>query len=305
MNALRGIQIPVATPFTQEQSLDLAALEFNLSAWATTGVAGFMVLGTNGEFKGLSDEESRAVVHAAAERKDGKTLIVGAGRESLAETVAFIDSLGPDMQAIDYLSILTPHYFSKQMTGDALGAYYTAVADHSPKPLLLYVAPGYANGVTVPPPVLAALADHPNIAGVKDTSPAMMNDYMLAAGGRKDFTVLAGSLSNIIPELTFGGTGGVVSAANYLPTECAHLTDLWFAGRFEHALTYYLLLQRVVKATGAKYGVAGLKFCMNEVGLRGGVPRLPVQPLPSSAAAEVRETLRRGRDELQRSASEF
>lgn len=298
---LRGVIIPCTTAFaTDDESVDVAAMEHNFGMWNQTGVAGYMVLGTNGEFKNLDDDESRTVVDVAARSKGDKSLIVGAGRESTHHTIAFIKSLEPWYDRIDYLSILTPNYFAKLMDGPALRDYFLSVADASPLPILMYVIPGQANGVTVPPSVLAELAQHPNIDGVKDTSPAMMVDYMLAAGDRQDFEVLAGSLSNIMTALAFGGVGGVVSAANYLPAECAKLTDMYFSGAPEaQTRKYYRLLQSVAQAGGGKRGVASVKAAMNIRGYRAGEPRRPLQPVSDKMRNDIAEALEQGLAELE------
>ncbi|GAA2178352.1 dihydrodipicolinate synthase family protein [Brooklawnia cerclae] len=297
---LRGIIIPVATPFDagRDDAVDVAALEHNFGLWGETGVAGYMVLGTNGEFKALDDDESRTVIGTAAGLKGDKTLIAGAGRESTRTTIEFIRSLEPWMDRIDYISVLTPNYFAKLANGPALIDYYTAVADASPVPILLYVAPGYANGVVVPPNALTELANHPNIDGIKDTSPAMMADYMLAAGARDDFEVLAGSLSNIMTALAFGGIGGVVSASDYLPDECARLTDLYFGESPEAARRYYRILAAVAKSGGGKQGVASLKAAMNLRGYHAGAPRRPIRPVTPEQEAEIRTALESGLERL-------
>ena len=190
---LTGVIIPTATPFDNDGDLSTEMLERNFARWNATNVRGYMCLGSNGEFRSLSDEESLRVVERSVALKADKTLIVGVGRESLRLTLAFLDKvidLGP---GVDYVSVLTPHYFAKLMGDDALVGYYTAVADHSRVPVLLYAAPGFANSVVISPAAVRALADHPNIHGMKDTTPAMMLDYMLSVGGRQDFSVLAGS----------------------------------------------------------------------------------------------------------------
>jgi 4-hydroxy-2-oxoglutarate aldolase len=266
-------------------------LEDNFGQWAETSVRGYMCLGSNGEFRSLSDEEALAVVETAVRLKGDRTLIIGVGRESLRLTCRFLDSvldLGP---GVDYVSVLTPHYFARAMDDQALLAYYLAVADHSRAPVLIYVAPGFANSVTVPPATIKRLADHPNIHGMKDTSPAMMVEYTLSAGGRQDFAILAGSLDNLMTCLALGGAGGVVSAANYFPSQCARVTDLFFSGRRDEAVASYLDLQRVVKQTAARHGVAGLKYCMDLCGLYGGKPRLPVRPLSSQQQSDIRAVL--------------
>jgi 4-hydroxy-2-oxoglutarate aldolase len=290
---LRGIIIPAATPFDDQGDLSIPMMEDNFTRWNKTNVRAYMVLGSNGEFRSLSDEESLTVVERALELKSDKTLIVGVGRESLRTTLTFLDKVTRLAEGVDYVSVLTPHYFAKLMDDDALVDYYSAVADYSPVPVLVYVAPGFANSVVVSPGALRSLASHPNIHGLKDTTPAMMVDYFLSAGGRDDFAILAGSLNTLMPCLMLGGPGGVVSAANYFPAQCAEITDLYFSGAKQHAVERYLDLQRVVKQTGARRGVAGLKCCMNLCGFSGGRPRLPVKALSAEEESNMRAVLLR------------
>ena len=288
-DTLTGIVVPAVTPFDESDDLRLDWLEHNMERWSGTAVRGIMVLGTNGEFRALDDDEARAVVATAAAVRGDKTLVVGVGRESTRATVRFVDSIGG--QPVDYVSVLPPHYFAAQMTGAALHAHYTEVADRSPIPVLLYVAPAYSNGVAVPPAVVAELADHPNIAGIKDTSTDKLTSYMLAAGGRDDFAVLAGTMNTIMTGLHFGGPGGVVSAANFFPDDCAEVAQLCFDGRTADALARYAELQRLIAVTGGRRGVASLKACMNELGYRAGVPRRPIPPLTSPEQQELRAAL--------------
>lgn len=288
---LKGVIVPAATPFDDSGQLRLDWFEHNLRRWNTTSVRGVMVLGTNGEFRSLNDDESRSLIAAAAKTHGEKTLIVGVGRESTRLTLAFIDSVVEHVEAIDYVSVLPPHYFAKAMTPEVLREYYIEVADRSPIPILLYIAPEYANGVMIPPAVVASLADHPNIAGIKDTSTDQLTSYLLSAGGREDFSVLAGTMNTIMTGLLFGGPGGVVSAANYFPDECAHLVQMSFDGHIGEAIDAYADLQRLIKLTGGRRGVASLKACMNELGYQAGVPRRPVRPLNNDEQRAVHAAL--------------
>jgi len=251
-----------------------------------------MCLGSNGEFRMLSDDESLEVISAAANSvTPDKCLIAGVGRESLYQTLKFIERVAGKGLRPDYVSVLTPCYFANLMTDEALIRYYTAIADESPYPVLLYCAPAFVNQVTISAEAVRALAEHPNIHGIKDTSPNMMPAYMDAVGGRDDFTVVSGSMSTMINCLDMGGHGGVVSAANYFPRECAEVVRLYAAEGRERAVEYYTTLQSLIKKTGARGSVAGVKCCMNLVGLRGGYPRAPVLPIHKEIENEMREAL--------------
>ncbi len=288
---LDGIIIPAVTPFDQKGDVRLDWFGHNLSRWSNTAVRGIMVLGTNGEFRSLSDDEARSLIAAAAKRRGDKTLIAGVGRESTRLTVEFIDSIAGQVGRVDYVSVLPPHYFAKAMSPAALIEHYSQVADRSPFPVLLYVAPGYSNGLVIPPSVVSHLADHPNIVGIKDTSTDQLTAYMLAVGKRADFSVLAGTMNTIMTDLFFGGPGGVVSAANYFPNECSGIVGDFRLGRTDQALDAYRQLQRLIKITGGMSGVASLKACMNLLGYKAGIPRRPLAPLSAQGQADIRQAL--------------
>ena len=288
---LKGIIVPAVTPFDQDGNILVDHMEENFSRWTATGIRGIMVLGSNGEFKSLTDKESLEIIKYAARFRGDKTLIVGAGRESLYQTVRFIEEVSVYNQYIDYISVLTPNYFGKNLTGDDLYDYFAAVANSSSIPILLYNAPTFANGVSIPAKTLAKLADHPNIAGIKDTSKDQLTRYMVYAGGRDDFEIMAGSIGTIMTDLFFGGPGGVVSAANYFPAECAQLTDLFFKGEIGAYMYLYNELFMLVEMTGGKSGVASVKATMNLLGFQAGIPRSPVSPLSKKEEENIRQVL--------------
>ena len=288
---MRGIIIPAVTPFGPDGAILVDRLQANIARWARSGVAGYMVLGTNGEARSLDDSESLDVIVAAAAANQGKTLIAGVGRESLVSTLRFIDQVAARQVRLDYVSVLTPSYFAKAMTDTALIGYYQAVADASPYPVWLYCAPAYANSVAISPAALTVLADHPNIGGIKDTSGSSMGDYLAAVGRRDDFTVLAGSITNLAACLAGGGAGGVCSVANYLPASCARIVELWDTDQAA-ALDLLAELRTLSAATSAAHGVAGVKACMNLLDYAGTVPRLPVLPVPARTAAGWADKLR-------------
>ena len=292
MKQLGGIIIPAVTPFDQEGKIDFTLLQANYQAWNATEVAGYMCLGSNGEFRMLDDDEAFQVIQVSSQAADkDKCFIAGVGRESLYQTLKFIDRVQNAGLDIDYLSVLTPHYFKGLMTDQALVDYYRQIADSSALPVLLYCAPDFANSVCISAQAVRELADHPNIHGIKDTSKNMMDAYMDAVGGREDFEVLSGSMSTVLHCMDRGGKGGVVSAANYFPSQCAKVVSLYREEGREAALSYYTQLQAVIKQTGARGSVAGVKCCMNLMGLGGGYPRRPVLPVDPQIREEMHQAL--------------
>ena len=299
MKKLDGIFIPAVTPFDEKGVLRLDYLEKNYECWNRTKIRGYMTLGSNGEFRSLSDDEAYAVLKTASEViAEEKVYIAGIGRESLYQTLTFLDRLMSADIKIDYVSVLTPHYFKGLMTEEALINYFSKIADESRYPVLLYCAPGFANTVCISPEALRTLADHPNIAGIKDTSKDMLKSYMEAVGGRDDFNVMSGSLGTIMTCMEMGGKGGIVSAANYFPNLCAELYELAVAKGTEAAREYHAELKALAMQTGARASIAGVKAMMNLMGYQGGFPRLPVLPCTGRQIEEFQQVIKEKKELL-------
>ena len=285
---LSGVFAPVVTPF-QDDSLCLDDLRHNLRKLRETKLAGYLALGSNGEYKSLSEKEQLGVLEVFAEEKGNKVVMVGTGCESTKQTIE--KSRVVAQMGFDYVSVLTPHYFAKRMDGDTLAGYYERIADSVSIPVLIYNAPGFAGGVRVPPKTLAALAKHPNIVGMKDSSPTGPAAFLTALDPSDDFSVLAGSINFFYPALHLGATGGVVSLANALPEPCAALYELFVEGRFAEAKALHFKLARLNQTVSGSWGVAGVKAAMDMAGFKGGQPRHPLTAVSEPAKEEMREAI--------------
>ena len=283
---LSGVYPPMMTPFKEDQTLDEEALIFNTEKYSETGIKG-----SNGEFKSLTEEESIKVVKLTRKylSKD-KALMVGAGRESSYATVEFAKKAADE--GADFVSLLTPFYFKGKMTDEAMINHFTYVADHSPVPVLVYCAPKFAAGLLISPEVVGKLADHPNIVGMKDTSGEPISSYTEAVKG-KDFYVLAGTINKYMDALLCGGVGGVLSASNYLPDECAKIKPLFDAGKVEEARELSEFIKALTKVCSGSTGIPGSKACMSIMGFKGGYPRLPLSPITEEQKAAAYEELKK------------
>ena len=165
---LHGIFPPVTTPFYPDGSVYFKKLEANVGQFSKTPVAGIVVLGSTGEAIMLSDQERREVLRVAREAAaPAKVLIAGTGAESAQETLAltaYAAELGYDLAMVR-----TPYYYRAQMKALNQLAFFRSVADRSPLPILLYNLP-QATGYDMPVEIVAELAAHPNILGIKESS---------------------------------------------------------------------------------------------------------------------------------------
>ena len=178
---LSGVFPPVATPFTNEH-VALEKLSENILKYNETDLKGYMILGSNGEFRSVNDDEALQIAEVVARhKKPDKILIAGAARESSYTTVEFIEKLSD--RGVDYVAILPPHYFVSKMTDEALIRHYSMVADNSKLPVTVYNAPKFSAGLLISPAVIAQLAEHPNIVGLKDTSKEDIAGYVKKVEG--------------------------------------------------------------------------------------------------------------------------
>lgn len=288
--ALRGIFPPLTTPFAPDASVDLRALAANVKKYNSTGLAGYVVLGSTGESVYVRDEEKLRIweaVRAAAD--EDKILIAGTGCEGTADSI----ELTRRAAGLGYQAALvrTPAYFKPQMTDSALERHFRAVADASPIPVLIYSVPQFT-GLAVEAPLVARLAEHPNIAGIKDSSGNVERVAQILRLTPPDFQVVVGSANTLYPSLCLGAAGGILAVACALPELCVELHQAFIQG--DHAWARALqqrLLEPTVAAT-SRYGVAGLKFAMELRGYAGGPPRAPLEPLDAAAQAEVTRIFR-------------
>jgi 4-hydroxy-2-oxoglutarate aldolase len=287
--ALAGIFAPICTPFMKNEDVDVGALGYNLALYAETGLLGYLVLGSNGENRSLSEDERHQVLAEVVRRKGSRQVVMaGATYDGQREAERFL-AIAADLGA-DFGLVLPPGYFRKQMTDEVLYRYFSSLADGSRIPLLLYNAPGF-NGVVLNPYLVGRLATHPNIVGIKDSAPSGIENFLPLQSS--DFAVLAGSANFLLPAMMGGSPGGTVSLANAFPYVAVQLHDY---GRLRDTVNgppYQDWVSRINQAISGSYGVAGVKAAMDFAGFRGGSPRRPLLPLQAAQSQALGALLSR------------
>jgi len=274
---LSGVFPALTTPFAADGGVSLADLKHNFHRYNGTDLAGYVVLGSTGESVLLSREETDGILATAKEAAaPEKKLIAGTGAESTAETIEKTKRAAE----LGYHAALvkTPHYYKPMYKPEVLITYYRKVADNSPIPILLYSVPQFT-GVALEAPEAAALAEHPNIIGIKESSGSVQRVAEMIAAARPDFQVLVGSASTMYPSLMIGARGGILALASALPEKCVALYHFARRGQLEQARELQQLLVKASKLIVSEAGIAGVKFVMDQRGYRGGIPRPPLLPL--------------------------
>ena len=274
---LSGVFPALTTPFAADGSVSLADLKHNLKNYNGTDLAGYVVLGSTGESVLLSREETDGILAAAKEAAaPEKKLIAGTGAESTAETIAKTKRAAE----LGYHAALvkTPHYYKPAYKPEVLITHYRRVADASPIQVLLYSVPQFT-GIALEAPEVAALSEHPNIIGIKESSGSVQRVSEIIVAVRPGFQVLVGSASTMYPSLMIGARGAILALADALPEKCVALYDFARRGQLDQARELQQLLVKASKLIVSEGGIAGVKFVMDQRGYRGGVPRPPLLPL--------------------------
>jgi 4-hydroxy-2-oxoglutarate aldolase len=272
-----GIFAALTTPFAEDGSVSLAGLKHNIQRYNGTDMAGYVAIGSTGESVLLTRSEVEGVLATVKEAAGKeKKLIAGTGAESTAETIERTKRAAE----LGYHAALvkTPYYYKPSYKPDVLIAHYRRVADASPIPLMLYSVPQFT-GVALEAPEVAALAQHPNIIGIKDSSGNVQRVAEMIAATPASFQVLVGAAATIYPSLALGARGCILALACALPEKCVALFELVRKGHHEKARELQTMLVTASKMIVSEGGIAGVKFAMDQRGYRGGDPRLPLVPL--------------------------
>ena len=290
--SLKGIMPPIPTPFDAAGEVHVGALVENLERWNQYDLRGYVVLGSNGEGVYL-DEAEKVRVWETARRAipADKLLVAGTGAESTRQTIAI--TLQAADAGADAALVVTPHYYGPKMTPDSLVQHYVKVADASPIPILIYNVPKFTN-VNMDAGAVARAAEHPNIAGIKDTSGniTQLADTVRVVG--PDFQVLAGAASFLLAGLTVGAVGGILALANIAPQKGLEITRLFEAGARDEAAELQRRMIPVNSAVTARFGIAGLKAALDMLGYYGGPVRSPLLGLTEGERQTLREILQEG-----------
>ncbi len=287
---MKGVYAPIPTPFIDGE-IAYEKLKDNLSRWEKTELDGLVVLGSNGEFVLLDEDEK--VATAAFVRKNypsEKPVVAGTGCESTRATIRLTNKCAE--VGVDAALVLTPSYYKGSMTDEALKTFFTEVADASRVPVILYNMPRNT-GVNMSAGLVAELSKHPNIIGIKDSSGNIVQIAGIISDSTPGFSVFAGSGSFLYASLCLGATGGTLAVANVLPGKCFQIVDLFNKGRHEEAKKLQFQILEANAAVTSRWGIAGLKAAMDLVGYFGGRVRKPLTDLSDQNRQDMKKILER------------
>ena len=264
-----GLWIPLVTPFQDDSAVDHPALAALTARLRAEGVAGFVACGSTGEAAALDKDEQLAVLETVLEAAQGVPVVIGLSGYHLGQVLAFVRALARCPLA--GLLVPAPHYIRPSQEG--LRHWFTAIADASSAPLIVYDIP-YRTGATLAAETLLALAAHPRIQAVKDCGGDAAKTQALIADGR--LAVLAGEDAQMFATLALGGTGAIAASAHWQAPRFVELIALLRAGDLPGARRVWQALQPWITACFAEPNPAPLKALLAREGAMLNVLRAPM-----------------------------
>jgi 4-hydroxy-2-oxoglutarate aldolase len=287
---LSGIYAPVVTPFRRDGEVDIDRFAANARAHIAAGLNGIVVTGSTGEAALLDEaERSRMIEALRAAIPRERQIIVGTGAESTRTCIRL--TKGAAERGADAVLVVAPHYYGSAMTDAALLAHYRAVADASPVPVLLYTIPKYMH-FALSASLVAELAKHPNIIGLKDSSGKveLIRGYVEAQSDA--FTVLTGNGGTFLQALEAGARGGILAVSLFAPAIALDVLENFERGDRTAAASAQEKLTPLSNRIVGELGIGAIKAALDELGLTGGEVRSPLLPATDAVRAEVAEMLR-------------
>ncbi len=285
---LTGTGVAIITPFQEDYSVDYPALEKLINQLINNGIEYIVTLGTTGETPALSKEEKKQIAEFTYEKVDGRVpVVVGIGGNNTAEIVKELKSF-PLGAATAVLSV-SPYYSKPSQEG--LYEHYRALADVSPKPVLLYNVPA-RTGRNLAAATTLRLSEHENIVGIKEAAGDMTQAMEILKHRPDDFLFTSGDDLLGLPLIACGGDGVISVIANCMPAQYSNLVRLSLDNKFAEAREINDSLLQVYELLFIENNPAGVKSFMAHMGQIKNVLRLPVTPVSESLHNKIGQFLK-------------
>ena len=278
----KGTATALITPFT-ESGVDFDALDKLLDAQVAGGVSAVVVLGTTGEPATMTATEKKAVIEFSVKKLKGVIpVIVGTGSNSTAAAIE--NSVQAEKLGADAILVVTPYYNKATQAG--LIAHYTAIADAVNIPIICYNVPG-RTGVNLLPATFAKMAEHRNIAAIKEASGNMeqIEEAIRLSEGKA--VVYSGDDGITVPIMAMGGMGVISVASNVAPKFTSEMTSAMLDGDLGKAAAMQLRMLPFVRALFSEVNPIPVKKAAQLKGLCNGIVRLPLTEMTEENAAKL------------------
>ncbi|MBO5214499.1 MAG: 4-hydroxy-tetrahydrodipicolinate synthase [Clostridia bacterium] len=283
----QGVATAIVTPMTKD-GVDYSAFDRLLNWQIAEGVNALVIAGTTGEGSTLTDEEHREVLRFAVDTVKGRVpVIAGTGSNDIAYAVDLTEyacSVG-----CDAMLVVTPYY--NKATQKGLIQSFTAIADASTKPLILYNVPS-RTGCNLLPKTCLELSEHPMISAIKEASGNISQIAELASLVRGKMDIYSGNDDQIVPVMSLGGKGVISVLSNVLPRKTVEMCDAFFAGDVVRSREIQLDLLPLVDALFCEVNPIPAKAAVAALGFGENYLRLPLTPMEPQNEAKLLALMR-------------
>ncbi|MCR5347711.1 MAG: 4-hydroxy-tetrahydrodipicolinate synthase [Fretibacterium sp.] len=270
----RGAATALITPMTGD-GVDYEAFGRIIDWQIEQGINALVIAGTTGEGSTLTDDEHKEAIRFSVERVAGKVPVIAATGSNDTDYALELSRYACSAGA-DALLVVTPYY--NKATQKGLIAMYTAVADASTKPLILYNVPS-RTGINIEPETYAALADHPNIAGIKEANGNISKIVQTAALVEGKLDIYSGNDDQVVPIMAMGGQGVISVLSNIMPARTAEMCGRFFRGDTAGSAALQRELLPLINALFCEVNPIPVKAAMAAMGWCRNVIRLPLTPM--------------------------
>ena len=270
----KGAATALITPMTSN-GVDYDSLAKLLDWQLEQGINALVIAGTTGEGSTLTDPEHEKVIEFSVKRVNGKCPVIASTGSNDTAHAIYLTKFACDAGANGILAV-TPYY--NKATQNGLVKMYTAIADASTKPLILYNVPS-RTGVNIEPETYAKLADHPMISGIKEANGNISKIVQTAQLVGDKLDIYSGNDDQIVPILAMGGKGVISVLSNPAPKKTVEICDKFFAGDVKGAATLQCEMLPLINALFSEVNPIPVKAAMSAMGFCENYLRLPLVPM--------------------------
>ena len=284
----KGMATAMVTPMTQE-GVDYEALGRFIDFQLASGINALVAVGTTGESATLTPEERKKVISFTIDRVAGRVpVIAGTGTNNTLHAIDY--SVSAAQAGADALLVVTPYY--NKATQNGLIAHFTAIADKVDKPIILYNVPS-RTGCNLLPATVEKLAEHPNVAAIKEASGNMSQVVELFARCGDKIDVYSGEDGLTVPMLAMGGMGTISVLSNVIPKGAVEMTDAFFAGDLRKAAALQCRYLDLINLLFCEVNPMPAKAAVSAMGYGKEFIRLPLTPMEEGNRAKLLAEMRK------------
>ena len=272
---VQGSIVAMITPFHEDGSVNFEVLEQLLERQIAAGTDGILTLGTTGEYPTMTHEEDAAVVERTIEVVNGRVpVMVGSGSNCTATQIE--KSIQYQDMGADALLLIAPYY--NKANPEGMYRHFAETADKVKIPCILYNVPG-RTGCSIPVSVVEKLAQHPNIAAIKEANSDISKIVETFALVGDQLDIYSGNDDQIVPILSMGGQGCISVLSNVVPRETVAITDQFFAGNVAEAARLQCQFMPLIRSLFCESNPIPVKAAMSALGFCENYLRLPLVPM--------------------------